>query len=47
MLLFLMGVCGAQGASDLRICAFNLHNFGESKSKKPAVMDTLVRVRRH
>ncbi|XP_076022698.1 deoxyribonuclease-1-like 1 [Genypterus blacodes] len=44
MLLFLMGVCGAQGASHLRICAFNLHNFGESKTKKPEVMETLVRI---
>ncbi|KAF7663930.1 hypothetical protein LDENG_00194720 [Lucifuga dentata] len=44
LLFFLVGVCGVQGASDFRICAFNLHNFGESKSNKPVVMDTLVKI---
>lgn len=45
LLSFFMGVCDVQGASDLRICAFNLHNFGESKAKKSNVMHTLTRVR--
>ncbi|XP_071377374.1 deoxyribonuclease-1-like 1 [Centroberyx affinis] len=45
LLLFLLsGVCGVQGASEFRICAFNLHSFGESKASKPKVMHTLVRL---
>uniref|UniRef100_UPI0037E8C26C deoxyribonuclease-1-like n=1 Tax=Semicossyphus pulcher TaxID=241346 RepID=UPI0037E8C26C len=44
LLSVLLGVCGVQGASDLRICAFNLHRFGESKSKKSNVMHTLSRI---
>lgn len=39
-----MGACGVQGASDFRICAFNLHNFGESKSQKKSVMHILTRI---
>lgn len=42
---FLLDVCGVQGASDFRVCAFNLHHFGDSKTKKSEVMQTLVRVR--
>nr|XP_046253965.1 deoxyribonuclease-1-like 1 isoform X2 [Scatophagus argus]XP_046253966.1 deoxyribonuclease-1-like 1 isoform X3 [Scatophagus argus] len=41
---FLMGVCDVRGASDFRICAFNLHHFGESKTKKSNVMHTLTRI---
>lgn len=33
-----------QGASALRICAFNAHHFGESKSKDSVVMKTLVKI---
>ncbi|XP_070824817.1 deoxyribonuclease-1-like 1 [Chaetodon trifascialis] len=44
LLFFLMGVVDIQGASDFRICAFNLHHFGESKSKKSNVMHTLTRI---
>ncbi|XP_076596048.1 deoxyribonuclease-1-like 1 [Chaetodon auriga] len=46
LLLFsvLMGALDIQGASDFRICAFNLHHFGESKSKKSDVMHTLTRI---
>ncbi|XP_034392177.1 deoxyribonuclease-1-like 1 isoform X3 [Cyclopterus lumpus] len=43
-LTFLVGVCEVQGASDFRICAFNLHHFGDSKSKKSNVMHTLTRI---
>ncbi|KAM9350716.1 deoxyribonuclease-1-like 1 [Symphorus nematophorus] len=44
LLSFLLGVCDAQGASDFRICAFNLQHFGDSKSKKSNVMHTLTRI---
>ncbi|KAM8863325.1 deoxyribonuclease-1-like 1 isoform 1-T2 [Spinachia spinachia] len=44
LLTFLVGVCHVQGDSDFRICAFNLHHFGDSKSKKANVMHTLVRI---
>lgn len=44
LLSVLVGACGVQGASDFRICAFNLHNFGESKTKKNNVMHTLTRI---
>ncbi|XP_068589802.1 deoxyribonuclease-1-like 1 [Cebidichthys violaceus] len=43
-LTFLVGVCDVQGASDFRICAFNLHHFGDSKSKKSNVMHNLARI---
>lgn len=42
---FFTGLAHAYGASQFRICAFNLHNFGESKAQKSSVMDTLTRVR--
>lgn len=45
LLSILVGVCDVEGASDFKICAFNLHSFGDSKSKKDNVMHTLVRVR--
>ncbi|XP_029291125.1 deoxyribonuclease-1-like 1 [Cottoperca gobio] len=44
LLLAFLGVCGVQGASGFRICAFNLHHFGDSKSKKSNVMHTLARI---
>ncbi|XP_026224259.1 deoxyribonuclease-1-like 1 [Anabas testudineus] len=44
LISFLLGVCGVQGASDFRVCAFNLHHFGDSKAKKNDVMQTLVRI---
>ncbi|KAM6981899.1 deoxyribonuclease-1-like 1 [Tautogolabrus adspersus] len=44
LLSFLLGLCDVQGDSDFRICAFNLHHFGESKSKKSNVMHTLSRI---
>ncbi|KAK2850953.1 hypothetical protein Q5P01_007229 [Channa striata] len=39
-----VGVCGVQGASDFRVCAFNLQHFGDSKAKKNNVMQTLVKI---
>uniref|UniRef100_A0A8C4HYX3 Deoxyribonuclease-1-like 1 n=1 Tax=Dicentrarchus labrax TaxID=13489 RepID=A0A8C4HYX3_DICLA len=44
LLSFLVGVCDIQGALGFRICAFNLHHFGDSKSKKSDVMQTLTRI---
>ncbi|XP_041656391.1 deoxyribonuclease-1-like 1 [Cheilinus undulatus] len=44
LLSFLLGACDVQGASDFRVCAFNLHHFGESKTKKSSVMHTLTRI---
>lgn len=44
LLSFLMGLCEVQGDSDFKICAFNLQHFGDSKSKKSAVMHTLTRI---
>ncbi|XP_026189352.1 deoxyribonuclease-1-like 1 [Mastacembelus armatus] len=44
LLSFLMGVCEVQGASDFRVCAFNLQHFGDSKVKKSNVMQTLVKI---
>ncbi|XP_028308366.1 deoxyribonuclease-1-like 1 isoform X2 [Gouania willdenowi] len=33
-----------QGGSEFRICAFNLHNYGESKSKKNDVMQIFTKI---
>ncbi|KAM9344401.1 deoxyribonuclease-1-like 1 isoform 1-T2 [Pholidichthys leucotaenia] len=44
LLSFLVVVSEVEGGSDFRICAFNLHNFGESKSEKSDVMKTLVKI---
>uniref|UniRef100_A0A672YXH5 Deoxyribonuclease n=1 Tax=Sphaeramia orbicularis TaxID=375764 RepID=A0A672YXH5_9TELE len=44
LLSFLSAVCGIQGASDFRICSFNMQHFGDSKSKKSNVMQTLVKI---
>ncbi|XP_037540481.1 deoxyribonuclease-1-like 1 [Nematolebias whitei] len=43
-LSFLLGVSDVQGGSEFRICAFNLHHFGDSKAKKSDVMLTLARI---
>ncbi|CAL8312079.1 unnamed protein product [Lota lota] len=43
-LFFLWGLCGVLGASGFRICAFNLHGFGESKANNAIVMSTLVKI---
>lgn len=45
IIIFFTGLWNVYGASHFRICAFNLHNFGESKAKKSSVMDTLSQVR--
>lgn len=44
LLSFLVGVSEVLAGSDFRICAFNLQSFGESKSKKSDVMQTLVKI---
>ncbi|XP_070766263.1 deoxyribonuclease-1-like 1 [Enoplosus armatus] len=44
LLSFLVGVCDVEGASNFKICAFNLQHFGDSKSKKSNVMLTLTRI---
>ncbi|XP_068184857.1 deoxyribonuclease-1-like 1 [Antennarius striatus] len=44
LLSVLVDLCDVQVASGLRICAFNLHNFGDSKSKKSIVMHNLARI---
>ncbi|KAK5863042.1 hypothetical protein PBY51_000102 [Eleginops maclovinus] len=41
---FLLCVCGVQVASGFKICAFNLHHFGDSKVKKSNVVHTLARI---
>ncbi|KAJ3606974.1 hypothetical protein NHX12_026489 [Muraenolepis orangiensis] len=43
-LFSLWGLCGVLGASGFRICAFNLHGFGESKSNNEEVMKTIVKI---
>lgn len=45
LLSFLMGVVEVQGASDFRICSFNMHHFGDSKAKKNDVMQIITKVR--
>lgn len=45
LLWTLLAVCEFRGAEELRVCAFNLHNFGESKAKNSNVMHTLTKVR--
>nr|XP_015824348.2 deoxyribonuclease-1-like 1 isoform X2 [Nothobranchius furzeri] len=44
LLLFLLTVADAQRSSEFRICAFNLHHYGDSKSRKSDVMMTLARI---
>lgn len=45
LLLPCLDVCGIQAAANLRVCAFNLQHFGESKAKKQDVMQTYAKVR--
>ncbi|KAF3696465.1 Deoxyribonuclease gamma [Channa argus] len=44
LISLLLCVCDVQGASDFRVCAFNLQHFGDSKAKKSDVMRTLVKI---
>lgn len=44
LLSFLVGLCDVQGASEFRVCAFNLQHFGESKSKNSHVMYILAKI---
>ncbi|XP_015252298.1 PREDICTED: deoxyribonuclease-1-like [Cyprinodon variegatus] len=43
LLSFLLGVADVHG-ENFRICAFNLHNFGNSKANKEAVMTILAKI---
>uniref|UniRef100_A0A8C6SHF1 Deoxyribonuclease n=1 Tax=Neogobius melanostomus TaxID=47308 RepID=A0A8C6SHF1_9GOBI len=44
LLSALLAACELRCASAFRICAFNAHHFGESKSKNSVVMKTLVKI---
>ncbi|XP_034731747.1 deoxyribonuclease-1-like 1 [Etheostoma cragini] len=44
LLSFLVGVCDVRGASDFRVCAFNLQHYGESKSQNSVVMSILTKI---
>ncbi|CAF93174.1 unnamed protein product, partial [Tetraodon nigroviridis] len=44
VIFFFAGLGHAYGASHFRICAFNLHSFGEAKAKKSSVMRTLTQI---
>ncbi|XP_019746997.1 deoxyribonuclease-1-like 1 isoform X3 [Hippocampus comes] len=44
LLLPYLDVCGIQAAANLRVCAFNLQHFGESKAKKQDVMQTYAKI---
>ncbi|KAK5605264.1 hypothetical protein CRENBAI_017066 [Crenichthys baileyi] len=44
LLSLLLAVSNVQGGSNFRICAFNLHHFGESKANKNDVMIILARI---
>lgn len=44
LLIFFFAGLGRVSASHFRVCAFNLHNFGESKAKTSSVMHTLTQI---
>ncbi|XP_029362158.1 deoxyribonuclease-1-like 1 [Echeneis naucrates] len=44
LISFLVGMKEVRGGSDFRVCAFNLHHFGDSKSKKSDVMHTITMI---
>lgn len=44
-LLFVVGVCVLNVTSSLKICAFNVQSFGESKASNKKVMGILLKVR--
>ncbi|XP_051914252.1 deoxyribonuclease-1-like 1 isoform X1 [Hippocampus zosterae] len=44
LLLPCLDVCSIQAAANLRVCAFNLQHFGESKAKKQDVMQTYAKI---
>lgn len=43
-LLFVVGLCALNVASSLKICAFNVQSFGESKANNKKVMGILLKV---
>lgn len=44
VLLFAVGLCVFNAASSLKICAFNVQSFGESKANNKKVMGILLKV---
>uniref|UniRef100_A0A8C2XFU1 Deoxyribonuclease n=1 Tax=Cyclopterus lumpus TaxID=8103 RepID=A0A8C2XFU1_CYCLU len=44
VLLFVVGLCVLNAASSLKICAFNVQSFGESKANNKKVMGILLKV---
>lgn len=44
VLLFVAGLCVLNGISSLKICAFNVQSFGESKANNKRVMGMLLKV---
>lgn len=44
VLLFVVGLCVLNVTSSLKICAFNVQSFGESKANNKRVMGILLKV---
>ncbi|KAE8293364.1 Deoxyribonuclease gamma [Larimichthys crocea] len=44
VLLFVVGLCALNVASSLKICAFNVQSFGESKASNKKVMGILLKI---
>ncbi|XP_075951320.1 deoxyribonuclease I-like 1-like isoform X2 [Anarhichas minor] len=44
VLLFVVGLCVSNAASSLKICAFNVQSFGESKANNKKVMGILLKI---
>uniref|UniRef100_A0A8P4KP10 Deoxyribonuclease n=1 Tax=Dicentrarchus labrax TaxID=13489 RepID=A0A8P4KP10_DICLA len=44
VLLFVVGLCALNVTSSLKICAFNIQSFGESKSNNKKVMGILLKI---
>ncbi|XP_068454295.1 deoxyribonuclease I-like 1-like isoform X2 [Clinocottus analis] len=44
VLLFVVGLCALNAASSLKICAFNVQSFGESKANNKKVMGILLKI---
>uniref|UniRef100_A0A8C2XGQ9 Deoxyribonuclease n=1 Tax=Cyclopterus lumpus TaxID=8103 RepID=A0A8C2XGQ9_CYCLU len=44
VLLFVVGLCVLNAASSLKICAFNVQSFGESKANNKKVMGILLKI---
>lgn len=44
VLLFVAGLCVLNATSSLKICAFNVQSFGESKANNKKIMGILLKV---